>query len=118
MSRPRTRYCTKGHDKWLQPRPDSSCLACQNESRRVLDRERGHIYVGVDRLNRVFLPAAPVLDLLASRDIQISEMGRSMARNIHRAKNTGRISLALADVLCCYLGQHPALVYGNEWWAA
>lgn len=97
-----------------KPRPDVM-LTPQELQRRLRVVER---LEGLESLERVKLPAAPLLRHYGLLDTVLPQ-GSPHRRTLIRAQATGSVSAATADELCVKVLQlHPAEVFGEVWWAA
>lgn len=113
-------HCREGHpmegdNLAVSHRPDGraryDCRACKRayqRTRRLAAVPRNTVQ---DRLNRLSLPAAPLLELLDQ-----TLMDETDLRTYQRAKSTGRISVAKADEWSVrFLARNPIEIYGYEW---
>lgn len=78
-----------------------------------------------DSLERTFLPSAPLRQIRpipkwcncigSFHDGLHTRLSENQERAYHRAIKAGRVSLSMADDLCCALGVHPSELWGSEW---
>jgi hypothetical protein len=114
-----TQFCPQGHDKRIVGHHRGRCAECCRAQNRTARAKHGAgISLGHDHLNRVYLPSQPLVMLLAHRGISYRSLGHNTERAVYRAERSGHASLALIDALCCWLGTHPAVVYGQDWFDA
>jgi hypothetical protein len=65
-------------------------------------------------MSREYLPAAPLIEAVQRRGIQVGRS--SLAQAYYRARR-GRLTVWQADVLAVKLvGEHPAMLWGPLWW--
>lgn len=73
----------------------------------------------------LYVSSSPLIELLDKRGISRAELGRLCARRfnvkdgvrlVSRVLNSDYITIETADRLVIALGEHPALIWGEEWW--
>lgn len=68
---------------------------------------------------RRHLAAAPIVDAVDRAGIPLRSMNGREQRALCHARARGWLTVAAADLLACHLlHEHPAMVWGNEWWDA
>lgn len=96
-------------------------LAKQRERERIRARER---YIPKPRGHRhrmARLPMQPLIRMLGWPDVSIKQCARNLGVDhafFYRMIKDG-VTTNLADKYACQgVGQHPAVIWGNAWWAA
>lgn len=66
------------------------------------------------------LPLEPLLAAIQARGIELGRSHRLAEKALSRAKSEGgQITYTAADRICInVLGEHPAAIYGEDWWVA
>lgn len=64
------------------------------------------------------LPAAPLVAAVEARGITLARAPERAARAFFRAQRAGNLTIHAAEKLAHeLLAEHPASVWGDEWWA-
>lgn len=122
MTRPRARFCIRGHDTDIVGRRTrGNCRACENEAARNRHKHLRRRKPNPEKpLDREYLPIGPLADWIAELTIGTAlenVIGSNDARSYHRAKKSGRITVLTADRIVTSLGAHPTQVWGLKTWA-
>lgn len=65
------------------------------------------------------LPAGPLLAEVRARGLCLNRFPQAAHRAYYRAARHGSLTLAAADHLAvALLGEHPAAIWGDDWWEA
>lgn len=65
------------------------------------------------------IPAGDLITAVQARQLCLHRYPEAVQRAYFRAARTGSLTLAAADHLAvALLGEHPATIWGDEWWEA